>query len=601
MNPLVAASACANCHNAPNAEIHAADPIYAPVHTWQSSMMGNSARDPVFWAAVAIASQDATDMGGGIDNGETALCVRCHAPRAFLEGRGYATAVTDLQANDRAGVECELCHRMQVDQGSGQAIGNAQYTIDDIVVGSNVPRRGPWAWDNGDTSQPPHSWLNDPMMGSSALCGTCHDVTTPRSRLDDAGNPIGLLFNEQRTYSEWARSVYATAGNMAASCQDCHMPAVDDMAACVANTNMVSHPTGGRRHELAGANWFMMDVLDHLYGDGGSNEVPSASYEQTQQAIGAVLATAATLEITPPDGVDLGAGLLDFGVRVTNNTGHKLPTGYSEGRLMWLELTARYGETIVFESGTAEQLVGNVPDPLLRTYRAIAEQFSSGSQNHLLLSDHWIEDTRIPPLGMTQSAETDPIGRYDVLPDGNWPNYDDYVYDFDGAPDIVDMTPDDPEDNDILHVQVRLLYVVNTPEYMEFLADTNMTNDAGLSIAALFEELGGSPRLELAVANVDIPITSFGPIDATSSGGESSSDSGSASGSADTSGSASATSSATTANPTTTTASSDGSESTSSGEGGAAEDGGGCGCTTDATPTSAAFALVALLLRRRRR
>lgn len=404
VNPLVAASACASCHNAPNAEIHAADPIYAPVHTWQSSMMGNSARDPVFWAAVAIASQDQIDMGGGIDTGETALCVRCHAPRAFLEGRGYATAITDLQANDRAGVECELCHRMQVDQGTGQGIGNAQYTIDDTVVGNNVPRRGPWAWDNGDSGQPPHSWLNDPGMGSSALCGTCHDVTTPRERVDDAGNPLGVFFNEQRTYSEWASSAFATAGNMAASCQDCHMPAVDDMAACVANTNVVSHPTGGRRHTLAGANWFMMNVLDHLYGDGGSAEVPSASYVQTQEAIGDVLATAATLELTPPDGVDLGAGLLDLGVRVTNNTGHKLPTGYSEGRLMWLEVTARYGEATVFQSGTADQLVGNVADPLLRTYRAVAEQFSTGAQNHLLLSDHWIEDTRIPPLGLTQSV-----------------------------------------------------------------------------------------------------------------------------------------------------------------------------------------------------
>jgi MYXO-CTERM domain-containing protein len=430
-------------------------------------------------------------------------------------------------------------------------------------------------------------------------------VTTPRSRLDDAGNPIGVLFNEQRTYSEWAASAYATAGNMASTCQDCHMPAVDDMAACVANTNMYSHATGGRRHELAGANWFMMDILDHLYGDSGTAEVPSASYDQTQAAIAAVLATAATLELEPPDDVELGAGLLDLGVRVTNNSGHKLPTGYSEGRVMWLEVIATYHGNVVFSSGTMAQLTGRTADPLLRTYGAVAEQFSSGTQSHLLLNDHWVEDTRIPPLGMTQGVEIDPVGdRYELLPDGTWPNYDAFAYDFDGAPDVVDETPDDATD-DVLSVQVRLLYLVNTPEYIEFLADANMTNDAGLTIAALFEELGGSPPLVLATAATEIPIIGFGPIDSTSSGGGSSGE-GSASGtSADTSGGASATTNASTSTGATTTATTtDGSEGTSSsGEGGAADDGAGCGCSSarDPAPNLALVLLLLPLITSRRR
>jgi hypothetical protein len=587
---------CANCHNPPNAEAHAGDPIYAPIRTWQSSMMGNSARDPVFWAAIAIASQDSPD----VSNGETDLCIRCHAPRAFLEGRGTAISMDELQPDDRAGVECELCHRMQVDGiGSAGGIGNAQYTIDDVLVGGNVPRRGPWAWTDADPFPPPHSWINDSGIGTSALCGTCHDVTTPRPRVDDDGNQLGVLFNEQRTYSEWANSSFAQDPERLATCQDCHMPPVDDMAACVVNTNNgASHPTGGRRHALAGANMFMMDVLDHLYGDAGTGEVPSAAYAQTRDAIADVLATAATLELEPPDGVEMGAGLLDLGVRVTNNTGHKLPTGYSEGRVMWLELTARYGEQVVFASGQPDQIAGDAPDPLLRTYRGVAEQFATGIETHLLLNDHWIEDTRIPPLGMVQSVETDPVGdRYEVLPDGTWPNYDAFTYDFEGAPDVMDATPGDAND-DTLSVQVRLLYMINTPEYIAFLEDTNVTNEAGVQVASVFDDLGGAPAMELAVASVNIPITSFGPIDDTSGGGSSSDEEGSGTSMGnETSATASGTA---TTQPTTSSASdtADATDTDTDTAGGV--EGEGCGCRSSSSTPWLALLLLPLAARRRR-
>src|SRR5688572_30708790 len=128
-NPLLPAQTCMNCHTFGNIEPHENDPLYAPWITWQGSMMANAARDPVFWAGVAIAIQDAP--------GETIDCVRCHAPRAFLEGRGDAIAMDELQPDDLAGVECELCHRSMEDVGV--PAGNALYTVDDTLINDVVP------------------------------------------------------------------------------------------------------------------------------------------------------------------------------------------------------------------------------------------------------------------------------------------------------------------------------------------------------------------------------------------------------------------------------------------------------------------------------
>lgn len=183
VNQLDESVSCQLCHTHDNATGHEAEPLYAAFYGWQGSLMANAARDPVFWAGVALASQD--------HPGETVDCVRCHSPRAFLEGRGDATAIDQLLPPDLEGVGCEACHRM-TNEG---ALGNAQYAIDDTPgIGGLVPRRGPWTYEGVGgmgTGNPPHDWLVDPFTGSSELCGTCHDVSTARERLDDAGQPMG--------------------------------------------------------------------------------------------------------------------------------------------------------------------------------------------------------------------------------------------------------------------------------------------------------------------------------------------------------------------------------------------------------------------------
>ncbi|MFY0536735.1 multiheme c-type cytochrome [Nannocystis pusilla] len=165
-NPLEKSADCRKCHAFANPPEHADVPNVSPI-AWAGGMMANSARDPVFWAGVAIAAQDMP--------GETASCVRCHSPRAFVAGRDDATAIDDLDPDDLAGVDCDLCHRM-IDDGV-TPLGDAHYTIDDVIgEAGDVPKQGPWSYDGGD--KPMHSWVVGDLLGRSEHCGTCHDVTT---------------------------------------------------------------------------------------------------------------------------------------------------------------------------------------------------------------------------------------------------------------------------------------------------------------------------------------------------------------------------------------------------------------------------------------
>lgn len=587
-NDLRESQTCMMCHSHPNAMEHAEDPLYSPFITWQGTMMANAARDPVFWAGVALADQD--------HPGETEDCIRCHSPRAFFNNRGSATEITDLQPEDFDSVTCELCHRMMDD--SPNPLGNARYAIDDVLAGGSVARRGPWD-DYVEPDTPPHAWIADPFTGSSELCGTCHDVSTERPRLDDDGSQIAANFNEQRTYSEWAGSAYAVEGDDFRSCQDCHMPAVADMAACQAFVDFNSHPEGGRRHDLVGANRFMLQMLQQEYGSAGTDEVADFYFDVSIERVDEFLATAASVEVAGPASVDLGQGLDGLEVTVTNNSGHKLPSGYSEGRIMWIEVEATYGETVVYSSGAFEAGVGPTDDGQLRTYEGVANQLSSGVTQHLLLNDHWAVDTRIPPLGLTPNLETDPVtDRYELGGDGTWPNFDVAPYSFAAAPDLTDATPDNPDDDE-LTVTARVWYLINTPDYIQLLADDNKTNEAGSDIAMLFDAAGGAPPMLLAEAELMIPIDGFGASTGTT---------GTAGTADDTAGPVDDTSDDA---PVDTT---NGEVPTGPGNGSTSiadtdtegpsqdDDGGGCSCSTEPRPLHVSWLLLgALGLTRRRR
>jgi hypothetical protein len=577
-NQLETTDTCATCHLFFNPPEHEGEPNISP-QAYTGSLMSNAARDPVFWAGVAIASQDAP--------GETESCIRCHSPVAFLEGRGDATSVTDLQARDLHGITCDACHRM-IDDGETPA-GNARYVIDDVAVDGTVPRRGPWTY--GMAQDPQHPTSDDNAhIASARLCGTCHDVTTARDRVDAQGQVIATGFNEQRTYSEWLGSAFAENGPDARSCQDCHMPAIAEVAGCDGfNLAKQTHATGGRLHDLVGLNLPVMNLVQALYGKDQGGTIDDPYFDLSRARAEALRDQAASLAVLFPPAVDLSAGIAGLEVTVTNESGHKLPTGYAEGRVMWIELTARYGDALIYSSGLWDEDTREIEaDPQVRRYEAIAEDFGDGTRLHLLRNNHWVLDSRVPPRGLTMNPETDPIGDRYTPVGGVWPHQDALSYSFPPAPEILDMGPElAPE----LALRVRLLYLINTPEYVAFLADENNTNAAGTELAALFAEHGQPSPIVLAEQTATVPLMGL-------EAGESSTGAATSAGPTSTGELTSEGPPVTSAGPSGDAGSDDAGSSEGPSESGA--DGEGCGCTQASAgrdrARELASALLALLL-----
>jgi hypothetical protein len=500
VDPIATPAACRNCHAG------FGEPAVEPVRNWQGSMMAQAGRDPLMYAALAIANQDVQHAG------ET--CLRCHLPKGWLEGRSVPEDGSSMTAEDREGVQCGVCHRMvdpvarpenppedQAILGALAApvtnVGSAQFVID-----PEDRLRGPFdvvADLGSDPHAPARSTLVSPFHRSAELCGTCHDVSNPLFTRDATGryvpNPLdqpadpALGFPEQRTYSEWLYSDYARGGvvapqfgrnrEMVSTCQDCHMPAVSGHDA-----KLAPRRDDLPLHEMAGANTFVPRILPAhpIFGA----EVDADILAETVTRATTMLRKAATVEVT------LAGGALT--VRVVNETGHKLPTGYPEGRRMWLHVRAFDGRRrVVLESGRyVFETAQLVADPHLKVWETVqgltpewaaAVGRSPGPSFHLVLNNVVLHDNRIPPRGFTNAAYAAfggaPIGA--AYADGQ--HWDDTVY------------PVGPE---ATAAEVVLWYQTASKEYVEFLHDENVTNAAGPILFDLWERGGRSEPVAMA-------------------------------------------------------------------------------------------------------
>ena len=190
-----------------------------------------------------------------------------------------------------------------------------------------------------------------------------------------------------------------------------------------------------------------------------------------------MLRSSAAIDVSaePSPSVD---GVFDISVRVTNLTGHKLPTGYAEGRLMWLNLrVVDNAGAVVFESGRYDSQEAVVEhDSRLRTYEVVHGEWDGESCTaiedgkrafHFVLSECVVSDTRIPPLGFrgAENPEIAPVGRDysldDQEPSSRLANYDVATYSIkplSGTPFPLTVT-------------ATLRYQTATREYIEFLRD----------------------------------------------------------------------------------------------------------------------------------
>jgi len=452
-NEIQTSSGCARCHSSYD---DAAGADYEPFDTWRGTMMANAARDPIFRAALAIAE---------VDNASAAdFCVRCHSPVAWLRGRSELASWSEMdgprfvpddptfQSHDLDGVACMVCHRATDSVPSDPMapyLGNAQiYYVDGAMFDT---RFGPYEYAAGE--EPMHPTAPSTFMPRGEFCGQCHDISNPvvMGRRAD-GSATGRPFAIERTFSEWSHSAFPARGE---TCQSCHMPDVETDVRAAGDGVPRAYM---RRHDLAGgSSWVPRAIVATLPGDDPER---AEMYAAASQRAEATLGRAAMLELRDVhvDGSDVVAT-----VRVTNLTGHKLPTGYPEGRRMWLEVAVMDGAgNVVNGSGLYDDATSTLMrDAQLRTYEIKLGQGATEGF-HFILNDTVVEDTRIPPEGFDadDSLDMSPVGRDYADGAGGTRHWDEATFRFPAC------------GTGSLMLRARLRYQSTTREYIEFLRDT---------------------------------------------------------------------------------------------------------------------------------
>lgn len=491
---------CDNCHGGYNKAVE-------PAFNWRGSMMGNAGRDPIFWATVAVAEQ-------GFD-GSGDLCIRCHSTGGWYGGRSTPTDGSALTAGDADGVDCDTCHKMtNPDNSEHQGTTLAPFVANepDTVIGKILGYFGSGMlslWGGSDKLGPysdataRHQFMPSQFHRSVDFCGSCHDVSNPAvgdlahnngaqatagpvTASGVPGSPVDLkaAFNNrphtygvvERTFSEYKSGLlsktlvsnYASlpadlkAGAVKAafesakgnysdgtaryfSCQTCHMRAVTGQG-CNKNPAIRSDLP---LHDMTGGNYWAPDAI--LY----QNAQGTLRLGGTMTAVQIEATTAGKSRAMQQLGLAASLTVTGNTLKVTNLTGHKLITGYPEGRRMWVNIKwydagaallredGKYGDLPVagVDGVTTVKTILNLNDPNTKIYEAhyamtrewagqllalgypagmvlsydratgapdgtlgeLAAQAPGTSKEtfHFVLNNQVAKDNRIPPYGMT--------------------------------------------------------------------------------------------------------------------------------------------------------------------------------------------------------
>src|SRR3990172_5407511 len=219
-----------------------------------------------------------------------------------------------------------------------------------------------------------------------------------------------------------------------------------------------------------------------------------------------MLQNAATLEVTLEP--------CSIMVRIINETGHKLPTGYPEGRRMWINVEFRddalnvLAERGEYASATADLTTSNTkvyeanlgPDAAIAMLAGLPEEPSF----HFALNNKYYKDNRIPPRGFSNAAfaavQAAPVAA--AYAEGQY--WDDTLF---RIPPMATTAV------------VSVYYQTAGKEYITFLRDENHTNDAGDVLYEQWELTGKSPPVLMSQRVVgDLTVSLFADADCNGQG-----------------------------------------------------------------------------------
>ena len=391
--------------------------------SWRPTMMANSARDPYWQAGVRRETLDHPESKAVIED----ECAICHMPMARYQskyegrdGEVFAHLVfgsngrMDLLAQD--GVSCAMCHQI-----TEEKLGTRESLVGGFVVDTTKSKGeramyGQYKIEDGQnrimrTSSGGYRPTEGAHIQKSELCATCHTLIT--KALGPGGQVIGEL-PEQMPYQEW----YASEFRDQKSCQDCHMPAVEEETRIAVTLGLPREEMG--RHVFVGGNFFMLRLLNKYRNELGVKALPEEFAVAVERTIDHLQTQTSDVKI---DQVNLAQGRLQIDLSVENKSGHKFPTAYPSRRA-WLHVTVkdRDGRTI-FESGALNpngSIQGNDNDADPTRFETHYTEISSPDQvqiyedimvgqnnvptTGLLTAVRFIKDNRLLPRGFDKRA-----------------------------------------------------------------------------------------------------------------------------------------------------------------------------------------------------
>ena len=413
---------CATCHD--NLTDSTGADVSIATH-WRSTMMANSAKDPLWQAKVSSEVDRNPHLAGVIEE----KCSKCHMPMANNQahhdgsstdilGSGFLSSNNKLHEAAMDGVACTLCHQITANSNGQPESFSGGYDIDQTTVKPNRAIYGPYTAPNTNAMLNISSYLatHSNHVNNSELCATCHTLYTPY--VNARGEVLGT-FPEQTPYLEWEESNFANS----TSCQGCHMPKAS--GSVIISTIGVGRGWRWQRspffqHFFVGGNKYMLEVLKESAETLGLTASTQEIEDTIERVLDQMQKNTASIRISS---AKRSGDTLNVTVKVVNKAGHKFPTGIPTRRA-WIELTVvdSLGKTI-FSSGAPGkdgQIEGNDADENAGNFEPHYKEISRESQVQiyeaimgnsdgevtytLLRAAEYLKDNRLLPKGFNKKS-----------------------------------------------------------------------------------------------------------------------------------------------------------------------------------------------------
>jgi hypothetical protein len=337
---------------------------------WNGSTHSLAHADPLYREVALHDLKGLTDRDELVE-GE--LCVKCHTPVGYVSGMPTKTSdhLKKIPMLAQKGVQCDFCHSAT----GARKVYNAEIDLDP-GHGQDNPgtKRGP----HRDSKSDFHKSAYSAFHTRSEICGSCHDV-----------RHVVFGTKLETPYEEWKNGPYAAKG---ITCQGCHMyqrPGVPATGSTDRPDNPGEAASGGPRRKHVFTHYFV-----------GANTVVPLLFKNKQQTTMAEdrLKNAAIVKV---DEI-MTNGVIN--VSITNTgAGHRIPTGLSHVRQVWLEvrITAPDGKVLLHSGGLDGQ--GRI-DPSARIYNTVLGDGTGKPVMNVAKAREILNDRRIGPLMRAQET-----------------------------------------------------------------------------------------------------------------------------------------------------------------------------------------------------